>query len=152
MATRPESWQLCKWFFRGKVDIKMNLLSCFSDPRSRKARDSRTLESFPDGKNSDARNIYLCLLGAKGSLGLFDKQLERRLACSRPHLNLPQTLGSGVHCFHSSEKGTETSGVKWPAQDHSATILSRNGFNCFLNYTKRNFLVIFKRSFKFVST
>lgn len=45
-----------------------------------------------------------------------DKQLEGHLAHSRPHLNLPKTLRTGVRCFHSSEKGTEVHGVKWPAQ------------------------------------
>lgn len=98
------------------MGIKMNLLSCFSDLLGGRARDSRTLESFPDGKNSDATNIYWRLLSAKSSLGLLDKQLEGHLAHSRPHLNLPKTLRTGVRCFHSSEKGTEVHGVKWPAQ------------------------------------
>lgn len=40
------------------MDIKMNPLSCFSDLLGGRARDSRTLESFPDGKNSEATNIY----------------------------------------------------------------------------------------------
>lgn len=42
----------------GKMVIKMNPLSCFSELLGRRAGDSRTLESFPDGKNSDATNIY----------------------------------------------------------------------------------------------
>lgn len=40
------------------MDIKMNPLSCFSDLLGGRATDSRTLESFPDGKNSEATNIY----------------------------------------------------------------------------------------------
>ena len=48
-------------FFWGKVEktaIKTNFLSCFSDLVGRRARGSGTLESVPDGKNSDATNIY----------------------------------------------------------------------------------------------
>lgn len=40
------------------MDIKMNPLSCFSDLLGGRAGDSRTLESFPDEKNSDATNIF----------------------------------------------------------------------------------------------
>lgn len=43
-----------KW----KNGHKMNPLGCFSDLLGGRARDSRTLESFPDGKNSEATNIY----------------------------------------------------------------------------------------------
>lgn len=88
----------------------MNPLSCLSDLLGGRAGDSRTLENVPDGKNSDAKNIYGRLLGAKGSLGLFDKQLEGHLAHSRPYLNLLETLGTKLSSwppsFRKENKGT----------------------------------------------
>ena len=95
-------------FFWGKVEktaIKTKFLSCFSDLVGRRARGSGTLESVPDGKNSDATNIYWRLLDTKGPLGLFDKHLEGLLTSSRPHLNLPQALGTGIHCVPLFRKG-----------------------------------------------
>lgn len=125
----------------------MDPLSCFSDLLSGRAGDSRPLESFPDGKSSDATNIYWRLLGAKGSLGLDDKQLGGCLALSSLIWASPK-LWEQRFIASVLQKRKLAQGIKWPAEDHPAQI-----FHCFFKNPNVIFLWLKKKkSLKFVDT
>jgi hypothetical protein len=123
--------------FSEKMDTETNSLSCFLT----RVVGKQGISGCWRASQMERVQVQQIFTGTYWVPGTLWQTAYSTLGTLRASLSLPRTPGIGAHCLHSSERGTETQGIKWSAQDRLPEFYPEKG-QCFEQF-KCDFFVWF---------